>query len=278
MGHNLALDLFGPPSADEAAAGLGVHGESSVVDYEVCVEGDRLLARAMLPLAHLTLERSVRLVGNGVAEIEETVTNLLAFDRPIAWTQHVTLGPPFIESGRTRLHLPAHTSRTHPEDFGPLQRLRADATFDWPLAPAKNGGVVQMATYPDVPSGYITGHLVRPNSPYGYFHAWHSGSQTLIGYCWTRSDFPWICLWEENRSRAMAPWNGTASTWGIEFGASPFAESRQNMIDRGQLFDTPAYRWLGALRKASVRYFAYTARADGSSVTAEPPAYVLDRL
>src|SRR5580704_603368 len=27
MGHNLCLDIFGGPSAEEAAAGLGVHGE-----------------------------------------------------------------------------------------------------------------------------------------------------------------------------------------------------------------------------------------------------------
>src|SRR5262249_31439001 len=35
MGHNLCLDLFGPPSAEEAAAGLSVHGEASVAPYEV---------------------------------------------------------------------------------------------------------------------------------------------------------------------------------------------------------------------------------------------------
>src|SRR5229473_2316603 len=35
MGHNLCLDLFGPPSEAEAAAGLTVHGEASVVLYEI---------------------------------------------------------------------------------------------------------------------------------------------------------------------------------------------------------------------------------------------------
>src|SRR5690349_7816411 len=33
MGHNLCLDLFGPPSEDEAAAGLPVHGEAGVVRH-----------------------------------------------------------------------------------------------------------------------------------------------------------------------------------------------------------------------------------------------------
>src|SRR5262245_49359573 len=35
MGHSLCLDLFGPPSDDEAAAGLTPHGEASVVRYEI---------------------------------------------------------------------------------------------------------------------------------------------------------------------------------------------------------------------------------------------------
>src|SRR6478752_6474872 len=34
LGHNLCLDLFGPPSPEEAAAGITVHGEASVVPYE----------------------------------------------------------------------------------------------------------------------------------------------------------------------------------------------------------------------------------------------------
>ncbi len=33
MGHNLCLDIFGGPSAEEAAAGLTVHGEASIARY-----------------------------------------------------------------------------------------------------------------------------------------------------------------------------------------------------------------------------------------------------
>src|SRR5579864_6472386 len=35
MGHNLCLDLFGGPSPEEAAAGLTVHGEASIVAWLV---------------------------------------------------------------------------------------------------------------------------------------------------------------------------------------------------------------------------------------------------
>src|SRR5215831_18229529 len=35
MGHNLCLDLFGGPSAEEAAAGMTVHGEISVAVFDI---------------------------------------------------------------------------------------------------------------------------------------------------------------------------------------------------------------------------------------------------
>src|ERR1700719_4352461 len=35
MGHNLCLDVFGGPSPEEAVAGLTVHGETSVLPYEI---------------------------------------------------------------------------------------------------------------------------------------------------------------------------------------------------------------------------------------------------
>src|SRR5687768_7885248 len=39
MGHNLCLDIFGPPSDEEAIAGLTAHGEGSVVRYELTAVG-----------------------------------------------------------------------------------------------------------------------------------------------------------------------------------------------------------------------------------------------
>ena len=35
LGHNLCLDLFGGPSPEEAAAGITVHAEASVLPYEI---------------------------------------------------------------------------------------------------------------------------------------------------------------------------------------------------------------------------------------------------
>src|SRR6476620_7423434 len=57
MGHNLCLDLFGPPSQEEARAGLVVHGEVALLKFDLSTEGQRLTARAILPSAQLSFER-----------------------------------------------------------------------------------------------------------------------------------------------------------------------------------------------------------------------------
>src|SRR5258708_20807318 len=96
MGRNLCLDIFGGPSAAEAAAGLPVHGEVSTARFEIEATGTLLRMRAQLPQAQLEFERRIELLGSAV-RIREQVGNRSATDRPVGWTQHVTLGPPFLE-------------------------------------------------------------------------------------------------------------------------------------------------------------------------------------
>ena len=58
-GHNLCLDIFGGPSGEECAAGLTVHGEGSVVRYEIAKRNGALDMRANFPMAQLDFERSI---------------------------------------------------------------------------------------------------------------------------------------------------------------------------------------------------------------------------
>jgi hypothetical protein len=259
LGHNLCLDIFGAPSPEEFRAGLTVHGESSIVPYEIETSGESMICKARLPLAMLDFEREIRLEQGGVVRIRESVTNLLAIDRPIAWTQHVTLGPPFIEHGVTELKLNATKSMVYPIDLSEHQRYKPSALFDWPMAPNKDGSCSDLGTYSahDRSAG-VTAHLALT----GDFLVWHPRLQFAFAYMWNQTDFPWISLWEENRSRSTPPWNDVAVTWGIEFGASPFAEGRRATIDRGSLFDTPTYRWLAANSTATVEYGAFARRIE----------------
>jgi hypothetical protein len=263
LGHNLCLDIFGPPTDAEYAAGVSVHGESSVVPYEIEVSGTRMLAKAHLPMAQLDFERELELAPQGIVKIRETVTNLTAMDRPLGWTQHVTMGPPFLEAGVTKLDITATKSMVFPDDLGESEPYQPGAVFDWPIAPNKDGSTTDMRVQSIASrSAGITAHLVDPASEYGSFEAFHPESGVFFGYRWSRADFPWICLWEENHSRLHAPWNGNAITRGVEFGVSPFPETRRAMVERGSLFGVPGYRWLGAQERATVHYNAFARRID----------------
>ena len=69
-----------------------------------------------------------------------------------------------------------------------------------------------------------------PRSDEAWFSASNPGLGVTIEYRWKRSDFPWLGIWEENRSRSRAPWNSRTITRGMEFGVSPVPESRRHMM------------------------------------------------
>ncbi|MGH9629903.1 MAG: hypothetical protein ACRD7E_16420, partial [Bryobacteraceae bacterium] len=240
LGHNLCLDLFGAPSEEEYAAGISVHGEGSVTHYSVDDYGGTIIASAHLRSSQLHFERKLTLDPDGkTIRIRETVENRSALDRPIAWTQHVTLGPSFLKTGSTQFRASATRSKTYETPFGPTYKTNAE--FDWPNAPLEGGGTLDMQTYTSASkSGGFTTHLMDPHRDDAFFLAWSPESKVLIGYKWKREDFPWLGIWEENHFRTHKPWNGEALTRGMEFGASPFPETRRQMIERRTLFGVPA--------------------------------------
>ncbi len=255
MGHNLCMDIFGGPSADEAEAGLTVHGEASVVRYVIEGGDCDMSATAELVQADLRFERRLSLAGREMRFVER-VENLSACDRPIAWTQHVTLGPPFLEKGLTEFEASATRSMTFPGEFGDV--FPEGVVFDWPHAPRHGGGTVDLRKYTDAPSsaGFST-HLMDPSRERASFRAFSPRHSLAFGYEWNRADFPWLGIWDENHSRKGPPWNGNTLARGMEFGASPFPEPRRRMIERNGLFGERGYRWIPARSRVSVEYRAF---------------------
>lgn len=259
LGHNLCLDLFGGPSEAEAAAGMSVHGEASVAAYDIATSEDVLVQSAFLPHSQLAFHRSIRLpAGSRRLTISETVENLSAWDRPIAWTQHVTLGAPFVAPGKTVFRTSATKSKVIDTDFsGAGGYMKPGAEFMWPHVPTLDGSLVDMQPFVDreVSAAFST-HLMDPSRETAFFSAWDPASRMQFAYVWRQHDFPWLGIWEENRCRTAPPWNGQTITRGMEFGVSPFPETRRAMIDRGGLFGVPGYRWIPALSKVQVEYIA----------------------
>ena len=256
MGHNLCLDIFGGPSEEEAAAGLTPHGEASIAPYEVAVAGTVLSMRGRFPVADLRFERRIELRGRCV-RIQESVENMAACDRPIGWTQHVTLGPPYLRKGLTQFRASATRSQVIESGFGADDYLVAGSVFDWPFAPRIDGGTADLRRFTSAKaSSAYTAQLMDPAIVDAFFLAFCPATRLAFGYVWTRSDFPWLGIWEENHSRLRPPWNGATLTCGMEFGVSPMPETRRAMIERGRLFDVPTYRWIPAKARVTVEYCA----------------------
>ncbi len=271
MGHNLCMDIFGGPSEDEAAAGMTVHGEASVAPYEITVANGVLTQRAVFEQAQLRFARNISFTPPAGIRIAEEVENLSALDRPVAWTQHVTLGDPFVEPGVTQFRASATKSKVIQSDFtGGKGYMKIGAEFDWPHVPNIKGGATDMRVFIDLPvSGAFSTHLMDPQRDEAFFLAWSSKSKLLIGYVWKRADFPWLGIWEENHCRTAPPWNGQTITRGMEFGVSPMPETRRQMIERGTLFGVPVYRWIPARKTVHVEYRAFLTTAP--NIPDEPP-------
>jgi hypothetical protein len=262
MGHNLCLDIFGGPSDEEYAAGLQPHGEASIATYELDAGATEIRMTAPLAESSLNVERRLQLHGDSI-RVSESVENVCATDRPVAWTQHVTLGPPFLEVGVTEFRASATRSKVLETTFGPADYLKPGAIFDWPHAPRLDGGTEDLRTFTGrLKSGAYTAHLMNPADADASFVAFSPTYRLAFGYVWRQKDFPWMGIWEENKSRRHRPWNGRTVTRGMEFGVSPFPESRRAMIERGRLFDVPAFRWIPARTRVEVEYWIVCRGAD----------------
>lgn len=262
LGHNVCLDVFGAPSAEEAAAGIPVHGEAPVASYDITGGSDWIESQTILAKAQLRFTRRISLPEDSTTlQFSETLENLTPSDRPIAWTQHVTLGPPFLEPGHTEFRVSATRSQVIDSRFndgqGPQQ---SDAEFDWPLCPLKDGRTTDLRVFTADPvSAGFTAHLMNPQAEHAWFVAWSPRTKVLFGYAWNRLDFPWLARWEENHLRTQPPWNGNGLACGMEFGVSPFVASRREMVDRGRLFGAPTFRWVPAHTRVHVEYRAFLA-------------------
>lgn len=261
MGHLLCFPFYGPPSSeDEVRAGLGNHGEAPIVEWrkiQVDITGGATTLRygATLEKTQYRVERAVTLADSSRAvRVEEWVENLVSYDRPVNWMQHATFGPPFIEPGRTFLDVSATRGLTAGGRPGATS-LKPNSEVQWPRGTAPDGRPADLRPFQPVPNaGAYVALLLDRSRTEQFFTLYNAGYGVLIGYLFPAQGNPWLADWQENKSNRTPPWNGQALARGIEFGSTPFAEGLRKSIERGSLFDVPAYRWIGARRRLKTEF------------------------
>lgn len=266
-GHALCLDYFGPPSANESAAGLPIHGEAGAQHWEAhTVEGDEntsCLWRVKLPVAQLTFERTACIEeGESAVCVEETVRNDREQDHFCHWVEHATFAPPFLDGNHSAVEMSGKRGITSPALYfgkdGTL--LSRNRRFLWPFAPHWTGAqrnVNLREPFSDAGRGFLATVEADPKRQVEFVTAvnWHLGLG--VGYCFRRLDFPWVTIWEENRTRSQPPWNGTTQARGMEFGTTPLPLGREETFRRGALFGNPCWCVIPARGKKTARYVIF---------------------
>jgi hypothetical protein len=262
-GHFVCVDGFGPPSKEESTAGLPGHGEAHTQTF--AVRSDRqgastaVTLTAQLPLVQELFTRTFRLVdGENVVSVESQLESLLAFDRPVNWAEHATIGSPFLEPGVTVVDFSGARSQTRPYESrknGDVdRRLVPGKDFTWPLAPALDGTTVNLRVTPEHP--HFLDHattLLDPQRELEWVTAINPKKRLIVGYVFRRTDYPWLQYWGYYpASEKMAR--------GMEFGTQPYDVSRKEAISTGAMFDTPTYRWLAAKGKIKTHFLLFYAR------------------
>ena len=176
----------------------------------------------------------------------------------------MTLGAPFLARGETRILLSADRSKVFEKDFNDgLGMQVSGAGFDWPMCPRKDGGLEDLSRFSaEEASGGLTAHRMNPGG----------GSCVLCGVVPAAPARVWVLLATQGfpvagGMRREPPasgcaLDGTGLALGMDFGVSPLVETRREMVERGRMFDTPCFRWAGALGSVTGGYCAFLRAAD----------------
>lgn len=242
LGHNVCFPFWGDPSPTEAAAGMTYHGETGIVRWRQTANGpDFLTVTAQLPESGTSLTRTIRLKGQ-VAHVESTARNEKAWDRPVGWCEHVTIGPPFLERGVTEME-------------ASLTRGRADGhsrEFKWPEGMAEKAvDLRKVRNLPNSP-GFVNHFLVDPRRGYGFLVAFNPKHKLVFGYVFPRAEFPWLNLWESNSPDML--------TRGLEFSNTPVHGTFKALMKNQELWGVPTFEWLDAKRELKKQFWAFSLR------------------
>ena len=197
VGHNLCLDYFGLPSNEETKQGLSLHGEAPSAKWQksgarATSEYAALELTVRLPVAGLRFRREIKIRRNeSIAYFNETVTNDRKADHLFHWTQHVTLGPPFLDP-QSRVAVSATKGRTFPHGYENKALLESSRDFRWPNAPGHEGGFVNLTRSFTRPGrGFVVIVQLDPRREVEFIAAVSTQHGLLLAYCFSRRDFPW---------------------------------------------------------------------------------------
>jgi galactose mutarotase-like enzyme len=246
-------------------APYGLHGESALLPFEyTCTETDdevRLSLSTTLVRYPFSIERSLTLPADEPRlRVDETVTNTGGRAVPYIWQHHLALGRPLIGPDAT-LSIPAATGVV--EEYGPDHenaRLASGETFDWPTAPAADGGTVDMRRFPPE-DATIHDVVYATELTDGRYEVTNPTVDVTFGITFPTDPFECVWYWQPFNGYAESPYYNRNYTVGLEpTTAYPSADIPEAQEATGTL------KTLEAGESISTTVEAGTAPADGTGV------------
>ncbi|MCU1292485.1 MAG: hypothetical protein JWP08_1335, partial [Bryobacterales bacterium] len=236
--------FWGNPSPSEFAAGMTFHGESNIRRWQL-IEGNpgQLTIEVALPQSAMNMRRHFRSHGHALHCVS-TATNLSSWDRPFGWCEHVTIGPPFLESGSVRFDASA--------DRGFVTGQFTGLNFDWPEGAGSRSqhADFDLTTFANTAhEDLVNSFLAESTGEWAFFTAFNRKFSLLFGYVYPRAEFPWLNVWESNSE--------TRQTRGMEFSNTPHHGTMKALISASHIWSIPAYEWLDALSTVRKQFIAF---------------------
>jgi hypothetical protein len=242
-GHFLCLDRWGPPSTAEQERGMSYHGEASQVAWTMlqpCALA--LQSSAKLPMAGLTVKRDCLLARTGAAfALRERVCNDNQLGRIYNMVQHPTIAPPFLAPDTVVDCNGERGFSQPPASPAVIQELKSS----WPQACSTDSSLVDLrrscVTGPD-PA--VASFLVSAESSHGWVTAATPSRGLLLGYVWSRADYPWIHMWRHIVQ-------GDMIARGLEFGTAALHQPFPVLARAPQIAGQPLFAYLDAGEEVS---------------------------
>jgi hypothetical protein len=245
FGHFLCLDRWGPASASEAAQGMPYHGEASSALWKIESRSQHSAQlSATLPKAGLSVRRTITLSStSAVFTVQEEITNQNPLGRIFNIVQHPTIAPPFL-------------SETTVVDCNGLQGFAQSSPLPnpeersakWPNAINQAGVTIDIRTLKNDHDPNVVSYIF--DEPHGWITASSPEKGLLLGYVWSRSDYPWINLWRDSR-------NGQPVARGLEFGSTGLHQPFAILVKKDRIWDRPLFEYIDSREKVTRSYTAF---------------------
>jgi hypothetical protein len=265
-GHAAVLGYFGGPSEAEAAAGLPIHGEAAsrlwrTVSHSASRQVTSLVLEVREPVMGLRLVRELTLrSGESNVRIKERVTNERNADTFYQWVEHATFGEPLLTHDSSTVTIPVVRACTWALGYEGKPLLADNQQFRWPHAPMTTGGTADLSRgFIRDGTGFVVAAQIDPKRLQGFVAVSNSRLHLAAGYCFPRTVFPWVAIWEENLAREYPPWDHVTRARGLEFGTSPLPLGLAEGVHHGPMFGSATVAHIGAKQSVAVDYRVFAA-------------------